>query len=224
MQQCHLESAFDVPDVIADEVDELNASLNEALWISEEHSCAPNLRRMYVLPAQLLRPSARDLTANGRAQTGRYLRPTARLAIGRGETVLVVAASIVVTSPVIFNPVGFDSYQLPKLLVQAVALIVALTAILVTQGPPIHRALVPLGALLLALGASTLSSNAPWVSFVGTSSRRFGLVGWFTLGGAFIVGLGCATTDRRRRLLMVLLMSSSVVSAYALAQRLGIAA
>ena len=139
----------------------------------------------------------------------------------RWERLLVGACGVIVLSPVVFNPWGYEQFQLPKLFLQFTAVIVALLAMLVTAGFPRHRVLVPLGAFLAVLLSSALLSDAPMIAIMGTGSRRFGVVSWLLLAGAFVVGMSCSSSLRRRKLLRLLLGSSALVAFYSIYQRLG---
>ena len=154
-----------------------------------------------------------------RARAGNVARVAASR--DRWDRVVVVCASAVVASPAIFNPVGYDQYQLPKLILQTLAVVIGLAALLISAGPPVGRVFVPLVALLSILFVSAVVSVAPKVALLGTSSRRFGFVGWLTLGGAFILGSSCRNGQRRLLLIKVLLSSSALISVYAVLQRLG---
>lgn len=134
----------------------------------------------------------------------------------------MTASSIVlVLSPAVFNPFGYDEYQLPRLIVQAIAVILGFLAMVVTLGLPDRRALIPLAVLLAVLSLGALFSEAPLVSLVGTSSRRFGLFAWLVLAGAFVLGRAMSTTERRTMLTTALIASSALIAFYAILQRLG---
>lgn len=133
-----------------------------------------------------------------------------------------IAVVVLVASPVVAAPWGFDRFQLPRLVVQSVAVVVALAAALRRGTLRIHPVLVPVGVLLGVLVAAALASGAAAASLVGSSSRRFGVLGWLLLVGGFVIGLTQATEDGRARLVRALLAASAVVAGVALLQRLGI--
>lgn len=128
---------------------------------------------------------------------------------------------VLVASPVVAAPWGFDRFQLPRLVAQAIAVVVALAAALRAGSLRVHRVLVPVAVLLGVLVAAALASGAVEASLVGTSSRRFGVLGWLLLAGGFVVGLCQATEEGRARVVRALLGASAVVAGVAVLQRVG---
>ena len=143
------------------------------------------------------------------------------MAAQRAELVERWSTAVVVASPVAVAPWGFDRFQLPRLTVQAVALVIALAAALRAGSLRTHRALLPLGVLLAVLCLAALTSGAACASFLGTSSRRFGVLGWLLLAAGFVLGLAHATPARRRWIVRVLLVGSAFVAGVAVLQRVG---
>ncbi len=167
------------------------------------------------------------------AATRVRVRPAQRVSVTRAdhlslrsracwERILLFACGVVAVSPVVFNPWGYEQYQLPKLVLQSLAVIVALLALTVAEGLPMHRVLLPLGAFVVALSVSALNSDAPWTALLGSGSRRFGICSWLLLAGAFVIGMACSSKDRRMPLLRMLLLSSAFISSYGILQRLGL--
>jgi O-antigen ligase len=128
---------------------------------------------------------------------------------------------LIVASPIVMNPLGYDQYQLPRLVAQVALVLIGIGAVFVA-GLRLARPLVPLTVFLGILAVSALLSAAPNVALVGTDSRRFGLLGWTLLAGSFLVGLGLESPVSRRRLLHSICWVSVPIGLYALAQRLGL--
>ncbi|MFK7919565.1 MAG: O-antigen ligase family protein [Ilumatobacter sp.] len=137
------------------------------------------------------------------------------------ERTLVAAASTIVVAQVLINPAGFDQFQLPTLIVQSIAVVVGVASMLVARGPVAHRSFLALGSILAALTLSAVLSEAPRVSLLGTPARRFGVVQWLLLAGAFVIGSVLSDPHRRKQLCRVLVATSAIVSVYAIVQRLG---
>jgi Flp pilus assembly protein TadD len=130
--------------------------------------------------------------------------------------------AVLLSSPVVMNPSGFEPYQLPKLTVQAIAALVALTALITGPGLRPSRTWLWPGALLVVLAGAALLSGSPTTALLGSSARRFGVAQWLLLMVVFVVGRHWATAAGRARVLTMLSLSSVPVSVLALLQRAGV--
>lgn len=119
------------------------------------------------------------------------------------------------------NPSGFEPYQLPKLTVQALAALVAVTALIAGPGLRPSRTWLWPGALVAVLALAALLSGSPTTALLGSSARRFGVAQWLLLMVVFVVAQHWATSADRARALSVLSLSSVPVSVLALLQRAG---
>jgi O-antigen ligase len=132
-----------------------------------------------------------------------------------------VCAGALAVSPVLFNPWGFDEYQLPKLLLGTLAVVLGLVVVF-RRGFVVSSVLVASAIFLLAVVVAACVSRSPRVAFFGSDSRHFGVLTWAGLVGAMVLGSAMSTARDREWLINVLVGSSAVVAAYALAQRVGL--
>jgi Flp pilus assembly protein TadD len=129
--------------------------------------------------------------------------------------------AVLLASPVVMNPSGFEPYQLPKLTVQALAALVAVTALIAGPGLRPSRTWLWPGALVAVLALAALLSGSPTTALLGSSARRFGVAQWLLLMVVFVVAQHWATSAGRARALSVLSLSSVPVSVLAMLQRAG---
>ena len=163
---------------------------------------------------------SRTQSANRRSVTQKHAQYIETSAQGWSELTRRCSAIAILTAPLLMNPWGFDRFQLPHLTLVTIAVMVGVSAIAV-EGFRLARPLIPLAAFLGAATLAALVSRAPTVSFFGTDTRRFGVVGWLLLAGAFIIGLAMNAKTDRFLLLRAVPLVSVPMALYAIAERAG---
>jgi Flp pilus assembly protein TadD len=134
----------------------------------------------------------------------------------------VAAAVVVAATWAVAIPGSFDAYQLPKLVLAGLAVAVGLTGVAVSGRLPLDRHWWPLLALIAWLGIATFLAADVGVALTGSATRRFGLVQWLLLAGAFAIGRSIATGSGRSVLRWALLVVSLPIALVAVLQRLGL--
>ena len=130
----------------------------------------------------------------------------------------------------VFNPLGYNVYELPKLwLVSLLVAIVALSsAVDAWKNDRFHLPLggvvgMLLSAWIVSLVLSTVFAEAPWQSLFGDGNRLGGLLAQLVYVLVFLLALvGLASQTARRKFFRVSLLLSIPVAVYALLQAQGV--
>lgn len=141
----------------------------------------------------------------------------------------VILAAMLFLMPLVFNPLGFDMYGIPKNLILKVgiSLLVILVALSIARRKSLEVMLnrntlkwTLVFLLILALAEATaLRQN---VSFFGSYFRQGGILNMLNYTALFLVALSLFANKKSREFILKAVIVSGVISAiYAIAQRLG---